>query len=133
MGHTCILNQNVASFTTDGGGHGLVHFQFWAHTGETVAWAWIQRGDQRHRQEHCTSDQLARQPGRRAGRLARRPLSLSRSRHRHRLRREDLPQHTQNLRAPALEHRALLVPLLGRTVAIYVKGDGLCCSRSPLD
>lgn len=43
-GHSCVLTQNVASFTTDGGGHGLVHFQFWQHTGETVAWAWIQHG-----------------------------------------------------------------------------------------
>jgi len=43
-GHSCVLTSNVASFTTDGGGHALVHFQFWQHTGETVAWAWIQHG-----------------------------------------------------------------------------------------
>lgn len=44
-GHSCILTQNVAFFTTDGGGHALVHFQFWAHTGEHVAWAWIQHSN----------------------------------------------------------------------------------------
>jgi hypothetical protein len=44
-GHSCILTSNVASFTTDGGGHALVHFQFWQHTGETVAWAWIQHSN----------------------------------------------------------------------------------------
>jgi hypothetical protein len=43
-GHSCILTADVASFTTDGGGHALVHFQFWQHTGENVAWAWIQHG-----------------------------------------------------------------------------------------
>lgn len=43
-GHTCILIQNVASVFTDGGGKGFVHFQFWAHTGETGAWACVQHG-----------------------------------------------------------------------------------------
>jgi hypothetical protein len=43
-GHSCTLNQNVTSFTTDGGGHAIVHFQFWAHSGEHLAWAWIQHG-----------------------------------------------------------------------------------------
>ncbi len=43
-GHSCILTQNVTSFTTDGGGHATVHFQFWAHSAEHVAWAWIQHG-----------------------------------------------------------------------------------------
>jgi hypothetical protein len=40
----CLLIQNIASFTTDGGGHGFVHFQFYVHTGEHSAWAWIQHG-----------------------------------------------------------------------------------------
>jgi len=44
FGHSCILSQNVTSFTTDGGGKAIVHFQFWAHSGEHTAWAWIQHG-----------------------------------------------------------------------------------------
>ena len=40
----CVLTQDVASFTTDGGGHGLVHFDFYVHSGENRAWAWIQHG-----------------------------------------------------------------------------------------
>jgi hypothetical protein len=43
-GHSCILMQYVTAIFTDGGGHATVHFQFWQHTGETVAWAWIQHG-----------------------------------------------------------------------------------------
>jgi hypothetical protein len=42
FGYSCTLTQNVTSFFTDGGGHAVVHFQFWAHPGERVAWAWIQ-------------------------------------------------------------------------------------------
>jgi hypothetical protein len=44
FGHLCILMQNVTQFTTDSGGHAIVHFSFWAHTGETSAWVWIQHG-----------------------------------------------------------------------------------------
>jgi len=40
----CVLIQDVASFETDGGGHGFVHFQFVTHTGEHHAWAWVQHG-----------------------------------------------------------------------------------------
>src|SRR5262245_22033178 len=44
FGHSCILTQYVTSFFTDGGGKAVVHFQFWAHSGEHTAWAWIQHG-----------------------------------------------------------------------------------------
>jgi hypothetical protein len=44
FGTFCILTHNVATLFTDGGGKAVVHFQFWAHPGEKVAWAWIQHG-----------------------------------------------------------------------------------------
>jgi hypothetical protein len=40
----CVLIQNITSFTTDSGGHGLAHFQFYVHSGERSAFAWIQHG-----------------------------------------------------------------------------------------
>jgi hypothetical protein len=48
-GHNCIsptltAGNEVASFTTNGGGQALVHFWFWAHTGETSAWVTVQHG-----------------------------------------------------------------------------------------
>jgi len=43
-GHACLTNSNVASFFTDKGGKAVVHFQFWAHTGETSAWVTIRHG-----------------------------------------------------------------------------------------
>ncbi len=34
----------TAEFTTDAGGHGYVHFEFWAHTGERSAFVTVQHG-----------------------------------------------------------------------------------------
>jgi hypothetical protein len=43
-GYSCLTNLNVASFVTDSHGKAVVHFQFWAHTGETSAWVTIRHG-----------------------------------------------------------------------------------------
>ncbi len=44
FGYSCLIDQNVVSFVTDSKGKAVVHFQFWAHTGETSAWVAIQHG-----------------------------------------------------------------------------------------
>jgi len=44
FGHACLTNTNVGSVITDGAGKALVHFQFWAHTGETSAWVTLRHG-----------------------------------------------------------------------------------------
>lgn len=44
FGHSCLTNSNVTSFVTDKGGKAIVHFQFWAHTGEKAAWVTIRHG-----------------------------------------------------------------------------------------
>ena len=43
-GYACITNLNVAQLTTDAGGKAVIHFQFWAHTGETSAWVTLRHG-----------------------------------------------------------------------------------------
>jgi hypothetical protein len=43
-GTACITNLNLMSFTTDDSGKAALHFQFWAHTGETSAWVTIRHG-----------------------------------------------------------------------------------------
>lgn len=43
-GYACGTISNVTSFVTDKGGKAIVHFQFWAHTGETSAWVTIRHG-----------------------------------------------------------------------------------------
>jgi hypothetical protein len=42
FGLKCLTDANVAWFYTDSHSHGIVHFQFWAHTGETSAWVTLQ-------------------------------------------------------------------------------------------
>jgi hypothetical protein len=43
-GQSCLAIHLAASFTTDSHGKAVVHFQFWAHTGETSAWVQIRHG-----------------------------------------------------------------------------------------
>jgi hypothetical protein len=44
FGKFCFTMRGIASFVTDTRGKGIVHFQFWAHNGETSAWVTIQHG-----------------------------------------------------------------------------------------
>jgi hypothetical protein len=37
-GYSCLTEHDVAWFLTDSKGKAVVHFWFWAHTGETSAW-----------------------------------------------------------------------------------------------
>jgi hypothetical protein len=43
-GNACLTNSNVAQLTTDAEGKGVVHFPFWAHSGEAAAWVTIRHG-----------------------------------------------------------------------------------------
>jgi uncharacterized protein YbcV (DUF1398 family) len=41
-GNACLTDHNVAWFYTDAKGKAVVHFFFWAHTGENSAWVTLQ-------------------------------------------------------------------------------------------
>jgi hypothetical protein len=41
-GSSCLTDHNVVWFYTNAKGQAIVHFFFWAHTGETSAWVTVQ-------------------------------------------------------------------------------------------